>query len=79
MAAPKVVERPAYHTAPIRCGRLRCKWRGYEVELTSVPSKKFGTGVTDKVCPVCDTHGYYHMTQGEIAAWGCSKGQGTAI
>ena len=78
MAAPKADERPAYNTAPIRCGRMKCKWRGYEGEKTSVQSKKFGPGVTAKVCPVCGTHGYYHMTQGEIAAWERRKRAGGA-
>lgn len=68
MQAPKQ-ERPAYNTAPIRCGKMKCKWRGYEGELSNVPSKKFGPGVKDKVCPVCGTHGYWHMTEGEIKAW----------
>lgn len=68
-AAPKADERPAWNTAPIRCGKLKCKWRGYEGELAEVPSKKFGPGVTDKVCPICGEHGYYHMTAREIQAW----------
>lgn len=69
MAAPKAAERPAYNTAPIRCGKLKCKWRGYEGDLINVPSTRFGPGVTDKVCPVCGENGYYHMTPREIAAW----------
>lgn len=78
LAAPKATERPAYNTAPIRCGRMKCKWRGYEGELTSVPSKKFGAGVTDKVCPVCGKNEYYFMTPREIAAWERSKPVGGA-
>jgi hypothetical protein len=65
--------RPAYNTAPIRCGKLKCKWRGYEGELVGVASKRHGLGVTDKVCPTCGTHGYYHMTPREITAWERSK------
>ncbi len=65
--------RPAYNTAPIRCGKLKCKWRGYEGELIGVASKRHGPGVTDKVCPICGTHDYYHMTPREIAAWERNK------
>lgn len=78
MAAPKVTERPAYNTAPIRCGKLKCKWRGYEGELVSVPSKKFGAGVTDKVCPVCGKNEYCFMTPREIAVWERRKDEGVA-
>lgn len=78
MAAP-MAERPAYNTAPIRCGKLKCKWRGYEGELTNVPSKKFGAGVTDKVCPVCGMNGYYHMTPAEIKAWERKKAAEVAL
>ena len=78
MAAPKAAERPAYNTAPIRCGRMKCKWRGYEAELVGVPSKTFGPGVTDKVCPVCGENGYYHMTPREIQVWQRRKNEGGA-
>lgn len=60
---------PAHGTAPIRCGKMRCTWRGYETDLTSVPSKKFGLGVSDNVCPTCGENGYYFMTPGEIKSW----------
>lgn len=69
MAAPQAKERPAYNTAPIRCGKLKCKWRGYEGDLVEIPSRRFGPNVRDKVCPVCGENGYYHMTPGEIQAW----------
>ena len=32
-----MTERPAWNTAPIRCGRSKCKWRGYEGELMADP------------------------------------------
>lgn len=76
LTAPKATERPAYNTAPIRCGRMKCKWRGYEGELTSVPSKKFGAGVTDKVCPVCGKNEYCFMTPREITTWERRKEEG---
>lgn len=71
--ASKATERPAYGTAPIRCGRMKCKWRGYEGELVGVPHKEL-SGVTNNVCPTCGSHGYYHMTPKEIAAWERKKG-----
>jgi hypothetical protein len=64
-----MADRPAYGTAPIRCGKRKCSWRGYEGDMVSVLSKKFGPGVTDKVCPTCGENGYYFMTEKEIAAW----------
>ena len=65
MAAP----RPAWGAAPIRCGKMKCKWRGYETDLVEVQSKKFGPGVTQKICPTCGCDNYMHMTEREIGAW----------
>lgn len=59
---------PAYGTAPIRCGKMKCKWRGYETELASVPHKSMKSA-TQKVCPTCGCDSYMHMTEKEIAAW----------
>ena len=64
-AAPKLQERPAFGTAPIRCGRTRCKWRGFETMLTDKRDGMF----TRKICPVCGCDSYSFMTRGEIAAW----------
>lgn len=61
-------ERPAYGTAPIRCGKTKCKWRGMETDLARVPHKKFA-GVTSQVCPTCGCDSYMFMTEKEIAAW----------
>ena len=58
-------ERPAWNTAPIRCGRTKCKWRGYEGQLSSVKEGIW----TNSVCPVCGCHEYMFMTPGEIKAW----------
>lgn len=66
--APRA-ERPAFGVAPIRCGKMRCKWRGHETDLAEVSSKKFGPAVTQKVCPMCGCDSYMHMTEKEIAAW----------
>lgn len=68
MAAP----RPAWGTAPIRCGKTKCKWRGYETDLVQVPHKKF-SGVRQSVCPTCGCDSYMHMTEREIAAWERTK------
>lgn len=65
-AAPKLHERPAFGTAPIRCGKARCKWRGFETLL--VDSEK-RDGMTYKLCPLCGCDSYSFMTRGEIEAW----------
>jgi hypothetical protein len=68
MQAP--VERPAHGTAPIRCGKTKCKWRGYETELVPVPHKRIkGLGLTANVCPACGCDSYMFLTEREIAAW----------
>ena len=58
-------ERPAWNTAPIRCGRSKCKWRGYEGDLIDERRKQW----TQKVCPECGCDEYIFMTAGEIKAW----------
>lgn len=65
-------ERAAYGTAPIRCGRLRCKWRGFESLLTEKPGEH---GLRHKICPVCGCDSYSFMSAGEINAWERSKSQ----
>lgn len=72
------MSRPTYGAAPIRCGKRKCTWRGYETEMVGVPSKKFGAGVTENVCPVCGGRGYYFMTPGEIKAWERKKAESAA-
>jgi hypothetical protein len=68
------MSRPAWGTAPIRCGKIKCKWRGYETDLVSVPHKKFShLGVSSSVCPLCGYDSYMHMTEREIAAWERTK------
>jgi predicted nucleic acid-binding Zn-ribbon protein len=59
---------PEYGTHPIRCGRRACKWRGYETDMSKVPSKRF-EGSISSVCPVCGCNEYMFMTAGEIKAW----------
>ena len=58
-------ERPAWNTAPIRCGRSKCKWRGYEGELIEERRKEW----VQNVCPECGCDEYMFMTTGEIKAW----------
>lgn len=70
----KVTERPAWGESPIRCGKTKCKWRGYETDLLEYPSKNFGHGVMQKVCPLFGCDNYMHMTEKEIGAWNKSKG-----
>lgn len=62
--------RPAFGTAPIRCGKTRCKWRGFETML--VDSEK-RDGMTHKLCPLCGCDSYSFMTEREIEAWERSK------
>ena len=59
-------QRPPFGTAPIRCGKARCKWRGFETDLVGRPGKH---GLTYKVCPTCGCDSYSFMTAKEIAAW----------
>lgn len=60
--------RPAWGTHPIRCGKTKCKWRGYEGDRVSVPHKRI-EGLTAKVCPTCGCDSYLFMTEREIASW----------
>lgn len=62
-------ERPSFGTAPIRCGRTRWKWRGFE---TLLAEKKDGMFMR-KVCPLCSCDSYMFMTPGELKAWERSK------
>ncbi|WP_338496183.1 hypothetical protein [Delftia tsuruhatensis] len=54
---------------PIRCGRTRCSWRGYETDLNKVAGTIGGVTCTDHVCPTCGCDSYSFMTVGEIQAW----------
>lgn len=64
--------RPAWNTAPIRCGRNRCKWRGYEGDLVPERCKNW----IRYVCPDCGCEDYMFMTAGEIKAWERRKAKG---
>lgn len=61
---------PEYGTAPIRCGRTRCKFRGFETDL--MKEKRILNGVvatTTSICPACGCDEYMFMSKGEIQAW----------
>lgn len=64
-AAPRLQERPQFGTAPIRCGKTKCKWRGFETELREVHNARW----TQHVCPTCGCESYSFMTPKEIQAW----------
>ncbi|SEL13771.1 hypothetical protein SAMN05216359_105336 [Roseateles sp. YR242] len=64
---------PQYGTAPIRCGRTRCKWRGFETDLAKVPGTLGGVSVTQSVCPTCGNDDYSFMTPREVQAWERAK------
>jgi predicted Rdx family selenoprotein len=70
-----VGERPAWGTAPIRCGKTRCKWRGFETDLAEVPHAEWANAM-QRVCPTCGNDSYMFMTQREIAAWERKKAEG---
>lgn len=59
---------PSWGSAPIRCGKTKCKWRGYETDLSAIPSPNFKSA-TQSVCPTCGCDNYMLMTEKEIAAW----------
>lgn len=65
-----MVDRPKFGTAPIRCGRTRCKWRGFENDLAD--GAKNGL-VAPKLCPSCGCDSYSFMTEREIKAWERAK------
>ena len=62
---------PAVGTAPIRCGRTRCTWRGYETDLKD----ELGCSgdISWSVCPACGYDSYNFMTPDEIKAWESKK------
>lgn len=64
---------PAFGTAPIRCGRSRCSWRGFETDLAKVPGRMGGISCTKSVCPTCAHDSYQFMNEREIQAWKASK------
>jgi hypothetical protein len=62
-----------FNGAPIRCGRTRCKWRGYMSGLNAVDVPGSGLKMRQYVCPICGCDCYSVMTAGEIKAWERSK------
>jgi hypothetical protein len=67
-----MIDRPAFGTAPIRCSKRSCKWKGYETEMKKVPHPTISIA-TQNVCPSCGCDSYYIMTPREIAAWEKAK------
>ncbi|WP_196782647.1 hypothetical protein [Chromobacterium paludis] len=63
------MEYPEFGTAPIKCGRSKCKWRGYETQMARMPDERSGLAITRGVCPVCGCSSYSFMTEREIKAW----------
>lgn len=45
----------------VKC--CRCRNKHLHSERTSVPSKKFGYGVNDLVCPRCGCTSYYQLEE----------------
>jgi len=62
---PFLKKRPEWNTAPIRCAKRSCKFRGYEDDLMMRCTSQGET----YVCPVCKHDSYMFMTPGEIKHW----------
>lgn len=60
---------PKFGTAPIRCGKTKCAWRGYETDLKKMRGAIGGMSSTNHVCPACGCDNYSFMTEGEVKAW----------
>lgn len=61
---------PEFGTAPIRCAKRGCKWRGYETDMGSrMETRPSGMKQSKAICPVCGNDDYYFLTAKEIAAW----------
>lgn len=70
---------PEYGTAPIKCSRRKCKWRGFETELRYIPVPRPGKLKTEQAtCPICGCESYYYMSEREIKAWEQDKGAANA-
>lgn len=59
---------PKFGTAPIRCAKRGCKWRGFETDL--VGGEQAGKGIAyTNICPSCGSNSYWFMTPREITRW----------
>lgn len=58
---------PEWGTAPIKCAKRGCGWRGFETELDAEDGRQDMT--TQSICPECGCHDYYFMTEKEVAKW----------
>lgn len=74
------MSRPAFGTAPIKCGRRSCDWTGTELDLIPHPEDA-GKSEVRSVCPKCHCDSYtfprrkrIHSAQLVTASGG--KGQG---
>lgn len=63
---------PKFGTHPITCGKRKCKWTGYETDLT----KGDGNG-SPSTCPVCGSDGYYYMSEKQMKATGLAVKEAT--
>lgn len=66
-------ERPEWGTAPIKCARRKCSFRGYETDLAEKPGRIAGVACRNYVCPQCGCGDYYFMSDREIANWKKTK------
>ena len=54
---------PDFGTAPIKCGRRRCKFVGYETDLAKKRVEIAGVNGEQAVCPLCGCENYTFMTE----------------
>lgn len=64
-------------TAPIKCAKRGCGWRGFETELDAEDGRQDMT--TQSICPECGCHDYYLMTDKEVAKWERDKAKSKAL
>lgn len=64
MAAPKRVSEPD----PVYCKCCRCRHTHMRTDRISQPSRRFGAGVSDLVCPNCGSTTYWEIDRAEHEA-----------
>ena len=67
---------PPFGTQPIRCGKTKCSFRGYETDLAKEPGTICGVASMQSVCPVCGSKSYQFMTERQVRAWQKRSSQG---
>lgn len=58
---------PKFGTAPIKCGRRKCSWVGFETDLEQTPMAMIGLSATQSACPLCGCESYSFLRGKELA------------